>query len=195
MNPRPTALLTLIVCLSCSKPEDHAFPSVTSPTEGHPSASSSSVSTPSASTPRAAPDVTFVLGDGFRLSLAALKGKVVAIVVCPAIDAPGCVRESQGLARRWHELAERHVTAVGVVPKDNAQYRAAVARRNVPFDFAADVDGQVSRALGTAGWNADPTTFLVDRDGVIQAIWRTSDPETHARELIAAAERAGGAER
>ena len=180
MNLRPVARLTLLISVACSKPEGRAaVPSVISPTESRPAAA-----LPSASAPMTAHDVTFILSDGFRLSLASLQGKVVAVVLCPAIGAPGCTRESQGLAKRWRELEEHYVTAVGVVPEDNAQYWAAMARRDVPFDFAADVDGQVSRALGVSARDADPTVLLVGRDGTIRAVWRTADPDMHIREML-----------
>ena len=178
------APLTLAVSLAfaCSKPEDHAVLPPAIPPAAPPAS-------PPASAAGLAPGVTFVLADGFRLSLASLKGKVVAVVFCPAIDAPGCTRESHGLTRRWRELEEHHVTAVGVVPADTAQYRAAVERQDTPFDFVADVDGQLSHAFRVSMHDADPTLFLVGRDGTIRAVWRTADPDTHARELIAAAQR------
>jgi peroxiredoxin Q/BCP len=185
MNLRPIAAAAVLLSLACSKPEDSAVaPVAGSPTEGRAAAASAS-----ASAPTTAPDVTFTLSDGFRLTLASLRGKVVAVIVCPAINAPGCTRESQGLTRRWRELEEHYVTAVGVVPDANAQYRAAMARRDVPFEFAADADGQVARALGVSTRDADPIVLLVARDGTIRTAWRTADPDMHIRELIAASQR------
>jgi hypothetical protein len=40
------------------------------------------------------------------LGLASLRGKIVAVVVCPSLDSAGCRTESPGLAKRWRELEE-----------------------------------------------------------------------------------------
>jgi peroxiredoxin len=131
-----------------------------------------------------APDVTFRLADGFSLSLAALRGKVVAVIFCNTIDAPGCISESRGLAQRWGELEEKYVTAIGVVPSDSRQDRP-LQGGELRFEFATDVDGRIARAFGvTAGDANDPTVFFVARDGSIRAVWYTPDPEMHVRGLL-----------
>jgi peroxiredoxin Q/BCP len=132
--------------------------------------------------------VTFTLADGFRLSLASLRGKVVAVVMCSSTDSLGCSSESRGFAKRWRELEEHHVAAIGVVPAATARDPRGVERQDLPFDFAVDTDGQIARALGvSAGEGADPTVLVVDREGSIKTIWRAADPETHVRALVAEA--------
>jgi peroxiredoxin Q/BCP len=172
-------LLSLALVDACDKPHDTG--SVALPV---PPAPATSAAEPSTTTP----DVTFTLSDGFRLSLASLRGKVVAVVMCSSIDSVGCSSESRGLASRWRELEEHYVTAIGVVPAAAARDPRGLERHDLPFDFAVDTDGQIARALGVpAGGVAEPTVFVVGRDGSIKAIWRVADPETHARALIAEA--------
>jgi peroxiredoxin Q/BCP len=170
--------LVMVLAIACDKPHD------TGSVPSAPPGPATSAAEPSTTTP----DVTFTLADGFRLSLASLRGKVVAVVVCSSIDSVGCTSESRGLANRWHELEEHYVTAIGVVPAAAARGLRGVEPQALPFDFAVDTDGQIARALGvSAGEVADPTVLVVGRDGSVKTVWRTADPETHARELIAEA--------
>jgi peroxiredoxin len=176
---RPRIALALALVIACDKPHDTG--SVAPPAAPPPGTSAAD---PSTSTP----DLTFTFADGFRLSLASLRGKVVVVVMCSSIDAAGCSTESRGLAKRWRELEEHYVTVMGVVPAAAAQDPRGVERQELPFDFAVDTDGQIGRALGvSAVGTADPTLLVVGRDGSIKAIWRAADPETHARALIAEA--------
>jgi peroxiredoxin Q/BCP len=171
----PMVSLALALVIACDKPHDTS--SIALATAPAPATSTAEPST-------TAPDVTFTLADGFRLSLASLRGKVVAVVMCSSTDSAGCSRESRGFAKRWRELEEHHVTAIGVVPATAARERG-IERQDLPFDFAVDTDGQIARALGvSAGGVADPTVLVIGRDGSIQAIWRAADPETHVRALL-----------
>jgi hypothetical protein len=60
--------------------------------------------------------------------LASLRGKVVAVVICSSIGSAGCSSESRGLAKRWRELEEHYVTAIGVVAAAAARDPRAVER-------------------------------------------------------------------
>jgi peroxiredoxin len=176
------ASLALVLAIACDKPHDTG--SVASPAPpAAPPAAATRVAGPSAT-----PDVTFTLSDGFRLSLASLRGKVVAVVLCSSIDSADCRSESRGLSKRWRELEEHYVTAIGVVTATGSRNPRAGERLDLPFDFAVDADGEIARALGvSAGGIADPTILVVGRDGSIKATWRVADPETHVRALIAEA--------
>ena len=171
--------LPLALVIACDKPHDtNSIAPATPP----PPATSAAV--PSTT----APDVTFTFADGFRLSLASLRGKVIAVVMCSSTNSAGCSSESRGLAKRWRELEKHYVTAIGVVPAAAARDPRGAERQDLPFDFAVDTHGQIERALGvSAGGLADPTVFVVGRDGAIKAVWRGADPETHIRALVAEA--------
>ena len=135
-----------------------------------------------------APEVTFTLQDGFRLSLALLKGKLVVVYFCPAASDPGCELEAQGLGAHWDELHEQHsVVIVGVTAESASSQQAAIARQKLPFDLATDIDHRIADAFGVpAQGRSAPRTFLVGKDGKIRMAWRTADPEMHARAILAA---------
>jgi peroxiredoxin Q/BCP len=173
----PIVALALALVIACERPHDTGSIAV---------ATAPAAVTSAAEPSTTAPDVTFAFTDGFQLSLASLRGKVVAIVMCSSTGSAGCSRESRGFAKRWGELEEHYVTAIGVVPTAAARNPPGAERQDLPFDFAVDTDGQVARALGvSAGGVADPTVLVVGRDGSIKTIWRAADPETHVRALVA----------
>jgi thioredoxin-dependent peroxiredoxin len=135
------------------------------------------------------PAVTLSLQDGFEFPLAALTGKLIAVYFCAADDDPACVREAHGLRDHWHELHENHHVAMfGISSRDAATRRAYVAEHKIEFDLAQDADGSIARAFGvpTHGPFA-PHTFLIGRDGKVQRVWQTADPEAHAAEILALA--------
>jgi peroxiredoxin Q/BCP len=138
----------------------------------------------------AAPDVTFTLQDGFRLSLAADKGKLVVVYFCPEAGQTDCVHEARGLRDRWNDLFKNHVIVVGVTPEPVAAQRNLIAQESLPFDLASDVDGRLAgafKATATSG-AFGPFVVLVGRDGAIRRTWRAAEPERHIEDILALAQ-------
>lgn len=135
------------------------------------------------------PAVTMSLQDGFEFPLAALTGKLIAIYFCADDDDPECVREARGLRDHWHELHENHHVAMfGISSRDAAARRAYLTQHKIEFDLAQDKDGSIARAFGVpAQGKLAPYTFLVGRDGKIQRVWQSADPDAHAAEILALA--------
>lgn len=136
----------------------------------------------------AVPELPFTLQDGFSLDLPSLKGKLITVFFCPADNDPECVRQMHGLRARYAELHEQnHVVVLGVSPQDAATHKAFIAKNELPFDLVADVDGTLAKAFGVPAGQYTPRTFLVGKDGKIQRVWRTADPNTHIGEILALA--------
>ncbi|HXI56769.1 MAG TPA: redoxin domain-containing protein, partial [Polyangia bacterium] len=128
----------------------------------------------------------FTLQDGFRLSLAADKGKLVVVYFCTDAAQADCVREARGVRDRWNDLFRNHVVVVGVTPQSVAAHRALIAHENLPFDLASDVDGHLAEAFkATATPGAfGPRVIVIGRDGTVRRTWQTADPERHIQEIL-----------
>jgi peroxiredoxin Q/BCP len=153
-----------------------------------PAASSVAVPLPAANEGSPAPDVKFILQDGFVLTLSSLRGKVVEVLFCPTGAAPtaDCRSEADGIRDRWADLEAHGVSVVGVRAADVVSNRVLMAQERLPFDFAADLDGRIAGAFGVRAEELRaPRIFMIGRDGGIRKIWQGSDPTSHVRAILA----------
>jgi peroxiredoxin Q/BCP len=134
------------------------------------------------------PDLSFALQDGFKLDLPALRGKRVIVFFCASADDPECLREMRGLRSHYDQLHERsHVVVVGVTPQDQARHKAFLVQQGIPFDLASDPDRALANTFGVPEGPYTPRIFLVDTEGKLEKVWRTVDPGTQVREILALA--------
>jgi cytochrome c biogenesis protein CcmG/thiol:disulfide interchange protein DsbE len=121
----------------------------------------------------AAPDARHampVLGStGETRSLADFRGKVVVLNVFASWCDP-CAAEAPLLAREQRVLATRGATVVGVTYEDASTSSERFARRyHITYPVLRDVSGNFVRSFGT---NAVPETFVINRQGKVQALQR-----------------------
>ena len=115
-----------------------------------------------------APAFSAVMADGRRLSLAALRGKVVLLTFWATWCQP--CRDEMPLFERLHrDLGGRGLVVLGVNAREDPAPIVEFARAlDLSFPLAVDPDGKVGAAYGVVGL---PTTFLIGRDG--RAVGRT----------------------
>lgn len=111
-----------------------------------------------------APEATYVLLDGSRLSTSDFKGKVTLINFW-ATTCVSCVKEMPDLVATYNRFKDRGYDTVAVAMSyDPPAYVAHFAQtRQLPFKVALDHTGAVSKAWGDI--KVTPTTFLVDQRG------------------------------
>ncbi len=114
-----------------------------------------------------APDFTLALLDGPRLTLSALRGKVV-VVNFWASWCPPCADELPDLQRVWSTYGGRGVTLVGVAFSDEeAAVRDFIERFSITYPVGLDGDGRIAGRYGITGV---PETFVVDANGNVAAV-------------------------
>ncbi len=115
----------------------------------------------------AAPDITLDTLDGKTISIAALKGKAVVLNYW-ASWCPPCRAEMGALNEVYRDYRERGVVILGVNQMEPAATAAAfVHQQKLQFPIALDIDGQATRLYRVS---ALPTTYFIDRNGVIRDI-------------------------
>jgi peroxiredoxin len=117
---------------------------------------------------RVAPEVVFTTLTGEKISLHALRGKVVLINFWATSCAP-CVHEMPRLAQAYRRLHAGGLEIIAVPasydpPNAVLDYSQS---RQLPFPVALDIDDGIAQAFG--GLKAVPTTVVIDRDGNIVA--------------------------
>lgn len=110
-----------------------------------------------------APEITLTPLSGPPVTLAELRGRVVLLNFY-ATWCPPCVAEIPSLARLAREHGEEALVVVGISDEDAATIRDHAAPLDIPY-----------RLVSGSGWpapfneiSAVPTTFLIDRDGIIR---------------------------
>ena len=109
-----------------------------------------------------APAFSAFMADGRRLSLSALRGKVVLLTFW-ATWCPPCREEMSVFERLHRDLGTSGLVVVGVNAREDPEPIVDYARANgLSFALAVDPDGKVGATYGVV---ALPTTFVIARDG------------------------------
>jgi peroxiredoxin len=107
--------------------------------------------------------------DGEKVELASFAGKVVVLDFW-ATWCPPCVESMPTLQKIQDELGDRGVVVLGVnqEPGEEEMVRRFLERRKLTFPSVID-RGTIHVAYGVYTF---PTTFVIDRDGVVRTTFR-----------------------
>jgi len=142
-----------------------------------------------------APDFTLPADDGTTVSLAALRGKTVVVYFYPKDDTPGCTTEACEIRDSWGDIAATGAVLLGVSPDSVASHQRFRAKYGLPFRLLADADHRVAEAFGAWGekqlygrryLGVLRSTFIIDRKGVVSAVFPNVKPAGHAAQILAA---------
>ncbi len=110
-----------------------------------------------------APEITLTPLSGPPVTLADFRGRVVMLNFYATWCRP-CLAEIPSLARLSREYGEEKLVIIGISDEDAATIRGHASTRDIPY-----------RLVSGSGWpapfdqiSAVPTTFLVDREGIIR---------------------------
>jgi peroxiredoxin Q/BCP len=129
-----------------------------------------------------APDFKLASTDDKDVSLADFKGKqAVVLYFYPRDDTPGCTAEACSF-RDLRTLFHEHGAEILGVSTDNVRsHKKFQAKYHLTFPLLADTDHAVADQYGVAR-----TTFVVDKDGTIKAVFPNVKVEGHADKVLEA---------
>lgn len=135
-----------------------------------------------------APDFTLPDQSGERVSLSALRGKLVVLYFYPKADTPGCTTQACGV--RDHALDYEFAGAVvlGVSPDPVSRIAKFADKFELGFPLLSDEEHEVGEAYGV--WvqksmygrtymGMERTTFVIGPDGVVTHVFRRVKPAEH----------------
>jgi peroxiredoxin Q/BCP len=139
-----------------------------------------------------APDFTLPC-DEDTVSLADFRGKRVVLYFYPKDDTSGCTSQAKALRDDYHLLAAKNAEVLGVSRDSVASHIKFRAKHSLPFRLGADVDGKVCEDYGV--WKEksmygktymgiERSTFLIDENGIIRAIWRKVKVASHVADVV-----------
>jgi peroxiredoxin Q/BCP len=142
-----------------------------------------------------APPIALATDSGEPFELQSLRGKNVVLYFFPKADTPGCTKESCEFRDASKKFTKANTVIVGVSPDPTGAQAKFKQKFDLPFVLLADVDHKAAEAYGV--WKEksmygkkymgiERTTFVIDRNGLIQKIFHKVKVEGHAEEVLAA---------
>lgn len=147
-----------------------------------------------------APDVAMTTMEGGSWRPSDVKGRKLVVYFYPKDDTPGCTTEAKDFSALADAYAAADVLVVGVSKDPPAKHAKFAAKHELKIQLVSDLDGSVCEAWGT--WiekslygrqymGIDRATFLIDRDGRINQVWRKVKVKGHAELVLEAAKALG----
>ena len=138
-----------------------------------PPAPAAADTTPAPLPDRPAPDFTLPILDGTTVTLSELKGQVALINVW-ATWCPPCRAEMPTIQAAYEQYRNQGFTVLAVnLQEDPRTVAAFMGEFSLTFPALLDTDGAVSQTYQAY---ALPSSFFVDRKGIIRAVYRGPMP-------------------
>ena len=131
-------------------------------------------------------------GSGQQVSLAQLRGKPVVLYFYPKDDTPGCTVQACALRDSWSDLEQRG-ELFGVSVDSEKSHEKFISKYQLPFPLLSDTEHKIVEAYrvwveksmyGKKYMGAERSTFVIDADGRLAAIFRKVKPEEHVDLLL-----------
>jgi peroxiredoxin Q/BCP len=148
-----------------------------------------------------APDFTLPSTEGGESSLADLRGERVLLYFYPRDMTPGCTQEACDFRDHYKKMGVR---VLGVSKDSLASHEKFRAKEKLPFPLLSDRDNAVAKQYGAFGdkmmygkkvTGTIRSTFLIDEQGNIAALWSPVKVKGHVDQVIEAIKKLDGAKR
>lgn len=144
-----------------------------------------------------APDFTLPRNGGGTVSLAEMRRSPVVLYFYPKDDTSGCTTEALAFSALAEEFAKADTKVIGLSPDPVKSHDKFAAKHNLSVILASDEEKIALSAYGV--WKeksmygrtymgVERSTFLIDRDGRVAAVWRKVTVAGHAEAVLKAAQ-------
>lgn len=140
-----------------------------------------------------APDFTAKDQNGNTISLHDYSGKDVALYFYPKDNTPGCTEQACNIRDNFAELKQKGITILGVSVDSQRRHKNFENKFSLPFTLIADEDKTIvneygvwaeKKLWGKAYMGILRTTFLINKEGVIEHIITKVDTKEHAAQIL-----------
>ncbi|WP_232023336.1 peroxiredoxin [Thiomicrorhabdus aquaedulcis] len=142
-----------------------------------------------------APHFKSVNQDQHTVQLSDFIGKQhVVLYFYPKDDTPGCTIEANDFSTLSPAFNEANAVVIGVSKDNCASHQAFINKFNLQLHLLADTDGSVCAAYdvwqekeknGEKKMGIVRSTFLINKNGVLEAALYGVSPEGHAADMLA----------
>ncbi len=129
------------------------------------------------------------------VSLEALQGKNVVLYFYPKDNTPGCTSEGQAFREHFAAFQENNTVVFGVSKDSLKSHETFKAEQEFPFELIADEDESLCQLFdvirmktqgGEQFMGIERSTFLIDKDGILQHEWRKVRLKGHVDDVLQA---------
>ncbi|MBM4139649.1 MAG: thioredoxin-dependent thiol peroxidase [Nitrospira sp.] len=142
-----------------------------------------------------APELSIPDQDDKTVTLKSFRGKQVVLYFYPKDDTPGCTKESCDFRDVESQVLRAGGTILGVSLDGRDSHRKFIKKFGLPFQLLSDEDAAISKIYGVYKeknmygrkyWGIERSTFIIDPEGKVKAIFRKVKVDGHADEVLAA---------
>ncbi|MGN0744563.1 MAG: thioredoxin-dependent thiol peroxidase [Christensenellales bacterium] len=140
-----------------------------------------------------APQFTLPDKYGNMVSLSDFLGKKVVLYFYPKDNTPGCTRQACAFALKNKEIEDKNAVVVGVSKDSVSSHLGFATKYDLPFVLLSDTElkaiqaygvWQEKKLYGKVSMGVVRTTFLIDEQGIVQAVMPKVKPDTNADEIL-----------
>ncbi len=141
-----------------------------------------------------APDFTLSTDvENKTVTLSQLKGKKVVLYFYPKDNTPGCTKEACDFRDNFAEFRKHNVEIFGISRDSLKSHKKFKEKYTLPFELLIDENGDVCEAYGIINKKSlfgktflgiQRSTFLIDEEGTIRAIWRKVKVPGHVEQIL-----------
>lgn len=128
-----------------------------------------------------------------KVSLEGLKGQKVLLYFYPRDSTPGCTTQARDFTALLPQFKAKNTVVLGVSTDSLASHERFRERNELELILLSDPEAEVARAYGA--WKEKSlygrkfvgmvrSTFLIDENGVLAAIWPKVRVKGHAEEVL-----------
>lgn len=140
-----------------------------------------------------APEFTLPDQDGNPVSLSDFLSKKVVLYFYPRDNTPGCTRQACAFAGAFAQFKALNTVVIGVSKDSTASHRKFADKYTLPFTLLSDPELTVLQAYGVwqekkmygkVSMGVVRSTYLIDEQGMIQAVMPKVKPDTNAAQIL-----------
>ena len=139
-----------------------------------------------------APEFCLPNQDDIEICLRDLKGKWIVLYFYPRDNTPGCTTEACEFTQAAPDFSELDAIILGVSADSTKKHRNFIEKKELGITLLSDEDTKMMQEYGV--WQLKKnygkeymgivrTTFIIDPDGVIKAIWNKVRVKEHVAKV------------
>ena len=127
------------------------------------------------------------------VSLSDFAGKRVVLYFYPKDSTPGCTRQACAFAGAYEEFKTLDAVVIGVSKDSVASHQKFAEKYDLPFVLLSDPEltaiqaygvWQEKKLYGKVSMGVVRSTYVIDKNGVIEKVMPKVKPDTNAAEIL-----------
>lgn len=142
---------------------------------------------------QAVQDFELTNNKGEKVKLSDYRGKHVVLYFYPKDNTPGCTTEACDFRDNYESFQDLDAVILGVSPDSEESHKKFIDKHDLPFELLVDEEKEVAEQFGV--WQLKKkfgkeymgivrSTFIIDKEGVLQKEFRDITVKGHVEEAL-----------